>query len=61
MIIIAATLQDVQLVVAREEEAQIALGRLPRHKISLLAFLITGFELEDSQYVACSFFLYISV
>ena len=56
IIITATTLQDVRLVVAREEVAQIALGKLPRHKISLSAFLITGFELEDSQYVACNFF-----
>ena len=45
------TLQDVRLVIAREEAAQVGLGKLPWHKISLSAFLITGFELEDSQYV----------
>lgn len=36
---------------AKEEEAQVGLGILPRHKMSLSAFLIAGFELEDSQYV----------
>jgi hypothetical protein len=51
IIIIATTLQDVRLVVAREEAAQVALGKLPRHKMNLSAFLITGFELEDNQYV----------
>ena len=35
----------------KEEEAQVGLGILPWHKMSLLVFLITGFELEDSQYV----------
>lgn len=48
---IATTLQDVRLALAKEEAAQAALGILPRHKISLSAFLISGFELEDSQYV----------
>ena len=50
-IIIATTLQDVRLTLAKEEAAQVALGNLPCHKMSLLAFLIAGFELEDSQYV----------
>jgi len=50
-IIIATTLQDVRLTLAKEEAAQVALGNLPRHKMSLSAFLIAGFELEDSQYV----------
>ena len=50
-IIIATTLQDVWLALAKEEAAQVALGNLPRHKMSLSAFLIAGFELEDSQYV----------
>jgi len=49
--IVATTLQDVRLAVAQEEAAQVALGKLPRHKMSLSAFLLAGFELEDSQYV----------
>jgi len=48
----ATTLQDVRLTRVKEEAAQIALGNLPQHKLSLLAFLIAGFELEDTQYVA---------
>jgi len=48
---IATTLQDVRLALAKEEAAQVALGNLPPHKMSLSAFLIAGFELEDSQYV----------
>ena len=48
----ATTLQDVRLALAKEEAAQVALGNLPRHKMSLSAFLIAGFELEDTQYVA---------
>lgn len=50
-IIVATTLQDVRLALVKEEAAQVALGNLPQHKMSLLAFLIAGFELEDSQYV----------
>ncbi|KDR65055.1 hypothetical protein GALMADRAFT_217693 [Galerina marginata CBS 339.88] len=45
------TLQDVRLALAKEEAAEVALGNLPRHKMSLSAFLIAGFELEDSQYL----------
>ena len=48
----ATTLQDVRLALAKEEAAQVALGNLPGHKMSLSAFLIVGFELEDTQYVA---------
>jgi hypothetical protein len=48
---IATTLQDVRLVLAQEEAARVSLGTLPRHKISMATFLMTGFELEDSQYV----------
>ena len=47
----ATTLQDVQLALAKEEAAQVALGNLPWHKMSLSVFLIAGFELEDTQYV----------
>ena len=43
------TLQDVRLLLAKEESEQVALGRLPRHKISLSVFLLIGFDLEDSQ------------
>lgn len=45
------TLQDVRLELAREDAMQAALGNLPRHKVSSVAFLIIGLELEDSQYV----------
>ncbi|EDR04142.1 uncharacterized protein LACBIDRAFT_330709 [Laccaria bicolor S238N-H82] len=46
---LAITLQDVWLALAEEEAAQAALGNLPRHKVSLSAFLMSGFELEDSH------------
>jgi hypothetical protein len=45
----ATTLQDVRLDLLREEVDKVALGDLPRHKISMATFLLTGFELEDSQ------------
>jgi hypothetical protein len=50
---VGTTLQDVRLQLAREEAAQVATGNAPRHKISLPAFLIIGFELEETQYVDC--------
>jgi hypothetical protein len=49
--LIESTLQDVRLELAKEEATQAALGRLPRHRISMATFLMTGFELEDSQCV----------
>ena len=49
--VIETSLQDVRLELAKEEAAQVSLGNLPHHKISMSAFLLTGFELEDSQYV----------
>jgi hypothetical protein len=47
--LIETTLQDVRLELAKEEAAQAALGKIPPHQISMSAFLLTGFELEDSQ------------
>ena len=49
--VVETTLHDVRLELAKEEAAQVALGNMPCHKISMSAFLIIGFELEDSQYV----------
>lgn len=54
---IEKTLQDVRLELAREEAARASLGVLPRHKISMATFLMTGFELEDSQYVVSLFLI----
>lgn len=48
---LGSTLQDVRLELAREEASNVALGREPRHKISMATFMMTGFDLEDSQYV----------
>ena len=45
------TLQDVCLLLEKEESEQVALGRLSWHKISLSAFLLIGFDLEDGQWV----------
>ena len=45
------TLNDIRLQLAREEAAQVTVGELPQHSTSLSAFLMQGFELEDSQYV----------
>jgi hypothetical protein len=48
-LLIETTLQDVRLELSQEEAAQAALGNLPKHQISMSAFLLSGFELEDSQ------------
>ena len=48
-------MQDVRLVLAKEEAAQAALGKLGRHKTSPSSFLMTGFELEDRQCVELKF------
>jgi hypothetical protein len=50
--ITGTTLQDVRLVLAKEEAALAALGKISQHKTSLSSFLMTGFELEDRQCVA---------
>jgi hypothetical protein len=50
-ILAGTTLQDVRLQLAKEDAVHAALGKLPRHKVSAVTFLMTGFELEDSQYV----------
>ena len=34
----------------KEATAQAALGNLPRHEISMVTFLMKGFELEDNKY-----------
>lgn len=49
--LIGTTLQDVRLELAKEEATRGALGSLPRHEVSMASFLLTGFELEDSQCV----------
>ena len=49
--IAGTTLQDVRLVLAKEEAAQAALGQIHQHKTSLSSFLMTDFELEDRQCV----------
>lgn len=51
--LIGTTLQDVRLELAKEEATRTARGMLPPHEISMASFLMTGFELEDSQCVDC--------
>lgn len=46
---LATTLQDARLELAREENAQLALGRAPRHKVSMIGFFSTGFDIEEQQ------------
>jgi hypothetical protein len=61
---IATTLQDVRLALAQEEATKVSLGTMSRHKVSMATFLMTGFELEDSQYVlvnCCLFFLHLTL
>lgn len=56
---IGTTLQDVRLMLTKEEAAQAALGNLPRHEISMVTFLMKGFELEDNQYELIIVYLFI--
>jgi hypothetical protein len=49
--IIATTLQDIRLELAKEEAAEMAAGVVPQHKMSLTGFLTTGLLLEDRQWV----------
>ena len=46
---LATTLQDARLELAREENAQLALGRAPRHKVSMIGFFSTGFDIKEQQ------------
>ena len=48
-ITIATTLQDVRLELARYETRQLASGHIPRHKVSLMGFFSTTFDIEDQQ------------
>jgi hypothetical protein len=48
-ITIATTLQDVRLELARFETCQLASGHIPRHKVSMMGFFSTGFDIEDQQ------------
>jgi hypothetical protein len=45
------TVQDIQLQLTHEEEAEASHGILPPHKLSLSGFLATGLELEKYQYM----------
>jgi hypothetical protein len=50
-ILLATTLQDVRLELAREEAAEAARGSTSPHKVTLTTFLTTALELEEQQYV----------
>ena len=43
------------LQLAKEEATEAAKGVLPKHKVTLTAFLIAAFEIEEEQYVLHSF------
>ena len=47
--ILATTLQDIRLELAKEEAAEMAAGVVPQHKMSLTGFLTMGLSLEDRQ------------
>ncbi|KDR76587.1 hypothetical protein GALMADRAFT_67342 [Galerina marginata CBS 339.88] len=47
----ATTLQDARLELARQENSQLASGRAPRHKVTLMGFFSMGFDIEDQQFI----------
>ena len=47
--IVATTLQDVRLELTRTETLQLASGRPPRHKVTMMGFFSMGFDIEDYQ------------
>ena len=49
--VIATTLQDVRLELAKEDTRLVAQGEIYTHKTSLTSFLMTGLDLEEHQYV----------
>ena len=49
-LLLATTLQDVRLELAREEAAEAARGRVSYHNITLTTFLTTALDLEEQQY-----------
>ena len=48
---LAAMLQDVRLNLAKEEVADAAQGCISPHSVTLAAFITTGLDLEEQQYV----------
>ncbi|KAF9544440.1 hypothetical protein CPC08DRAFT_730279 [Agrocybe pediades] len=45
------SLNDVRLILAKEDAREASLGKISKHKMTMTTFLITGFELEDAQYL----------
>ncbi|KIM81092.1 hypothetical protein PILCRDRAFT_9123 [Piloderma croceum F 1598] len=52
----SASLVDVHLELAREEEEEVKWGRVPMHEMSPVCFLQTGFALEEEQRKLCVLF-----
>jgi hypothetical protein len=48
-IMIATSLQDVRLEIARQETRQLASGHIPQHKVSMMGFFSMAFDIEDQQ------------
>jgi hypothetical protein len=51
MYILGASLADVHLELAREEEEEVKRGKVPMHEMSPVCFLQTGLALEKEQCV----------
>ena len=47
----SASLADIHLELAQEEEEEVKRGRVPMHEMSPVHFLQTGLALEEEQYV----------
>ena len=57
MLLLATTLQDVRLELAKEEAAEAARGRVSPHDITLTTFLTTALDLEEQQYAFDNLFV----
>ena len=44
-------LQDARLELTQKETLELASGRQPRHKVTLMGFFSLGFDIEDQQCV----------
>lgn len=49
--ILATTLQDVRLELAKEEAVNAERGVLPKHKITSTGFFFAAFDIEEQQWV----------
>ena len=51
------TMKEIRLRLAKEDQEDISMGKMPLHEVSANEFLTVGIDLEDQQYVGvpCSY------